>query len=90
MAYHLEFNEFNHSPAAYGPHSSASLIHVAACEQLAPGALHRCPVCGLPYAPESLLTPPRQAATTPDERLVFVCAQCHTCSVGAPTASPQA
>ena len=90
MAYHLECNEFNHSPAACGPHSSASLIHVAAYEQLAPGALHRCPVCGLSYVPESLLTPPRQAASTPDERLVFVCAQCGTCSVGALADSPQA
>ncbi|HLW03710.1 MAG TPA: hypothetical protein VKT82_34000 [Ktedonobacterales bacterium] len=90
MAYHLESNELDHSTAARGLHSSASLIHVAASEQLAAGALHHCPVCGLPYLSESLLTPPRQTAITPGERLVFVCAQCGTYSVGVLDASPQA
>jgi hypothetical protein len=83
MTDHLEPNAPGHSTTARGPHSSASLIQVAASEQLASGALRHCPVCGLPYVLESLLAPSQQTAITLDERLVFLCARCGAYSVGA-------
>jgi hypothetical protein len=90
MASQLEPDTLDSSAAACDLPSGASLIQVAASEQLAPGALYHCPVCARPYGPEHLLAVYRQAAMTPDERMVFLCARCGAYSVGMLPASPEA
>jgi hypothetical protein len=95
MAHHSVPNDPDHPNGAPGADSSASLIHVPASAQQAPGALSRCPVCGQPYTSESLAPLPQQTPAepgiaetaaqqpeTPGERLVLRCTYCGTYSVG--------
>ena len=69
----------------------ASLIHMAASEQQQPGALGRCPVCGTPYVlGAEPVTPPLpesasiESTESSEQRVVLLCPQCGTYSVGAP------
>jgi uncharacterized protein (DUF983 family) len=78
---------------------SASLIHVPASEQQQPGALGRCPVCGTSYVlgaepiskplPEASALESAEAAQPAEAsglRVVLLCPQCGTYSVGEPPA----
>jgi hypothetical protein len=72
---------------------AAPLIRVAASEQQDPGAIERCPVCGMLYTlagqpAESSPVDSERAETTlptgvPAARVVMRCSDCGTYSVGA-------
>ncbi|HEY7357448.1 MAG TPA: hypothetical protein VH590_13310 [Ktedonobacterales bacterium] len=89
MAYHIPFSKAERHYEVCSRDAGASLIQVYASEQQAPGAVHRCPVCGQPYTSESLADLPRRPSAAPDERLVLCCAACGTYSVGALAAQSQ-
>ncbi len=99
MAYFPYTNSVEQPDEPQEAASSASLIHVPASEQMAPGAFRRCPVCGMSYAlggqviaepsleassTDSAAETPAQPAETTERRVVLRCAYCGTYSVGVP------